>query len=390
MRFIVLSLPFLLAASFASAQADDRLKSLEDRLSKLEGAPAKASLSQFNPAIGMALDAVYRHDNDKAGFLFRTAELNLEAPIDPFLKGWAIINGNSSGVEIEEAALQTTALPYSLQVTGGRLFASFGRLAHFHDHELPVIDRPRSLDAFIGGETQADGVEVSYLFPTPFYLSAVAGAYNKLGGENDRADNDVARPLDEFTYLGRLQTSADLGDDHSVELGLSSAWTPKRTVVEDVSVTGSTAKALITRRNTWRTLSGADLTYRFHPTSGGLYRGVIWGTEVMVNDERRFGASSKLPTDRVRAFGGFSYVELRLGRRWRPGVMLDASEDLDRARALTKTVTGFLVFDVTEFQRIRLAYARATNNVPGRFGSHTIALQWTGVLGHHVHGFRGR
>lgn len=397
MRTILFS-AFLLAPLVAAARAaepselqetQERLKAVEERLGKLEGAPAKTSLSAFNPAMGIALDFVTRHSDDKASFLFRAAEVNIEAPIDPFLKGWAVINGSEGGVEVEEAALKTTALPYNLTVAGGRLFASFGRLAHFHDHELPVVERPRSLDAFIGGETQADGLEVSYLFPTELYLNAVLGIYNKIGGENDRAGNAAARPLDEFTYLARLSTYKDVGDSHSLELGVSSAWTPKRTVVEDVTVTGS-ADALITRKNTWRTLSGADLTYRYQPSQGGIYRGLLWSAEVLQNDERRFEPSTRLPNDRVLAYSGFTYLQAKMGRLWRIGAMADLAEDPDRARALTRTYSGILTWDVTEFQRLRLVYSRSSDNVPGSLGNNTVALQWTGVLGHHVHGFRDR
>ena len=376
---VLLSLPCLLQAQ---TSAEDRIKALEERLGKIESAPAKTSLSAFNPAMGAALDFTYGHTNGLSNFNFRAAELNVEAPIDPFLKGWFIITGSQTGVEVEEASLQTTALPYNLTITGGRLFASFGRLAHFHDHELPVIDRPRSLDTFIGGETQADGAEVSYLFPTPFYLTATGGLYNKMGGDNARASNAVARPMDNFTYLGRLAAYTDLGDDHSLELGLSEAWTPRRFVLD-------TAAAVTTRQNTWRSLAGADLTYRYHPTSGGLYKGIIWGTEVMQNNERRFDATN-LPTDRVRSYAGFSYIQFKVGPRWRPGVMIDLTEDLDTARTLTRTYTAFLTYDLTEFQRLRLSGARTTDNRPTGLGSNTIGVQWTGVLGHHVHGFRDR
>ncbi|MBI5630623.1 MAG: hypothetical protein HY921_07050 [Elusimicrobia bacterium] len=370
-------------------KAEDRLKTLEERVSQLEGAPAKTSLSAFNPAMGLALDGAMVDRDARASFLLRTAELNIESSIDPFLKGWTIINASNSGVDLEEVALQTTALPHNLQVTGGRLFASFGRLGHFHDHELPVIERPNSLDTFIGGETEADGVELSFLLPTRFYANVVLGAYNKLGAQNDRADNATGRGLDRFTYLGRASAYADLGDDHSVELGLHSAWTPKRSVEEDVSVTGS-GVAAVTTANTWRALSGADLTYRYQPAQGGLYRGLVWGTEVVMNNERRFDPSTRLPTDRVRAFGGFSYIQAKMGRRWRPGVMLDLAESLDNGKALTRTFTGFLTWDLTEFQRLRLSYSHAANNIPGRSSNHIVALQWTGVLGHHVHGFRDR
>lgn len=371
--------------------AEARLRSLEDRLSKLEGAPAKTSQSAFNPAMGAAVDLAYSHRNGASNFAFRAAELSIESPIDPFLKGWIVLTGSPTGVEAEEAALQTTSLPWNLTVTGGRLFASFGRLAHFHDHELPVIDRPRSLDAFIGGETQADGLEVSYLFPTPFYLTAVAGAYNKLGAENSRADNAVARPMDNFTYLGRLAAYADLGDDHSVELGLSEAWTPKRFVM-DTSIPGApnTSAGIQTRKNTWRSLAGLDFTYRYAPASGGLYSGLVWGTEVMQNNERRFDAATNLPSDRVRSYAGFSYFQLKMGRHWRPGIMIDLTEDLDAARRLTRTYTAFLSYDATEFQRLRVAFSRTADNRPTGLGSSAVGLQWTGVFGHHVHGFRDR
>lgn len=379
------------ALSAAPARAQDRLQQLEDRINKLEAsaaAPAKTALNAFNPQMGISLDMGYAHNqNDKGTFEFRSAELNLGAAIDPFLKGWAIINAAPGGVGLEEGAIQTTSLPWNLQVTAGRLFASFGRLGHFHNHELPVYRRPRSLQNFIGDESQADGIEVAYLFPTPFYLRAVAGGYNKIGGGNDRVANNTARPLDEFTYLGRLSAYGDWGD-HSLELGVHSAWTPKRTMVEDAATTGAPI-ALITRKNTWRALTGTDLTYRWEPAAGGIYKGLVWSTEVLANNERRFNAN-RLPVDRVRAFAGFSYVMLKLGRHWRPGVLIDLTEDLDTARSITRTWAPFLTFDVTEFQRLRLTYQRTSSSVPGVLPTQLVALQWSAILGYHAHAFRDR
>ena len=403
MRYALISmllLPPLTAAaqigtSSGTTGTELRLNNLEERLNKLEGAPAKTSLSAFNPAMGMALDLAYEHGRyDKADFQFRAAELNVEAPIDPFLKGWAVFTGSNGGIDIEEAALQTTSLPYNLTVTGGRLFASFGRLAHFHDHELPVTDRPKSLDSFIGGETRSDGVEVSYLFPTDTYINATAGMYDKIGADNDRQDPAGTRSLSEFTYLGRLSAYEDIGDSHSVELGVDSAWTPRRFVNDTngpLDAHGNpTFSGITTRDNTWRTLSGLDFTYRYQPVQGGMYRGAVWGTEVMQNNERRFDPATSLPTDRVRAYSGFSYVQVKMGPRWRSGVMADHTEDLDQARQLTKTYSGFLTYDVSEFQRLRVVYFHRMDNIPGSRGAEIVSLQWTGVLGHHVHGFRDR
>jgi hypothetical protein len=382
----VVLIVFSLLGGLAQAQEQvttDILKDLKKRVEALEGAPAKATLNAFNPAIGMAIDSAFRDNNDKAGFSLRAAELNIEAPVDTYLKAWTVITGSNGGVELEEAGLETTSLPNNLTIRGGRLFASFGRLGHFHDHELPVIDRPTSLDQFIGGETQADGIEVSFLVPVNFFLNATVGSYNKMGAENERQSNQGTRPMDEFTYLGRLNTYFDLTDNQNVELGASSAWTPKRAVAP-------TAGGDSVRRNTWRTLSGVDLTYRYQPASGGLYRRLTWGTEVLQNQEMRFDATANTPTDRIKAYAGYSYLEAKFDLRWRGGVMADLTEDQDNPHRLTKTFSGFLTFDVTNFQRLRASYAQSFVNVAGTAKNHIVGLQWTAVIGHHVHGFRDR
>ena len=47
-----------------------------------------------------------------------------------------------SGCGVEEAAIQTTSLPWNLELKAGRFFGEFGRLAYIHDHELPFVNRP--------------------------------------------------------------------------------------------------------------------------------------------------------------------------------------------------------------------------------------------------------
>lgn len=386
-RILIFAALLLPCAVHAQTSAEERIKALEERLDKLENAPARTSLSAFNPAIGMALDTVLRSDDAKARFQFRSAEVNLEAPIDPFAKAWIVVNGSDTGVEVEEGTIETTALPGNLTVRGGRLFANFGRFAHFHDHELPSVDRPNSLDTFVGGESRADGAEVEHLFKLPFYLRGTLGAYTRFGAENDRTNATDARSLDQFTYLGRLATYADVGDDHSLELGVSAAWTPRRRVDRTAATTPGTEVQL---KNTWRALGGVDLTYRFQPAQGGLYKGAVWGTEVFVNNETRFDPNTLRENDRVKSFAGYSYLELRPGRNVRVGPLVDFTQGLDNARTLTKSYSGFVTWNPTEFQRLRLQYTRFASNVPSRLNSDRIALQWTAVLGHHVHGFRDR
>src|ERR1700756_3368408 len=155
--------------------------------------------SQFNPAIGFIVDTVFSHSRqNKSNFEFRSGEIGISASVDPFARAYGIINGTPDGVDVEEAAIVTTSLPWNLTVKGGRFFAEFGRLSTFHDHDLPFVNRPLVLDSYIGGESQSDGVEVNWLAPIPHYLSVTAGMYNKIGADNDRVDNKISRDVSEF------------------------------------------------------------------------------------------------------------------------------------------------------------------------------------------------
>jgi hypothetical protein len=356
---------------------EEVLRDIQPQLS----AANKTFPSQFNPAIGFIIDSVgsYR-DHERGNFEFRSGEIGISANVDPFTRGYAIINGTPDGVEVEEAAIVTTALPYNLTVKGGRFFTDFGRLSKFHDHDLPFVNRPIVLDRFIGGESRGDGVEVSYLAPIQQYLTLTAGMYNKIGAENERVSDLVPRDLSQFTYLWRAATFLNFNDANSADLGLSYAYTPKVKIEQDAN----------------RHLAGLDFTYRYVPLSQASYRGLIWGTEFLYNHENRpmggfpeEGITSEDPlhfTSR-NAFGLYSYVEARLTRRFYPGFLFDYAQDVNRSVGPTYAYSPYLTIWMSEFQRIRLQYTRLEE--PGNH-ENQFFLQWTVVLGSHVHGFRDR
>jgi len=366
--------------SAADAQAA-KLDELEKRVYALETAPAPATQASFNPAMGAALDFDAQQSNGRAAFNFRAAEVNVESPIDPYAKGWAVLTGAPNGVTIEEAGVETTSLPDNLTVRGGRIFASFGRLGHVHDHELPVADRPNSLENFVGGESQSDGAEVSWLLPTDAYVNATFGAYDKIGEDNTRLDPTQLHKPGDMTYLGRMSTYRDLTDNASVEVGGSFAWTPEMNLDDD---NGNT----LTTTDTGRRLAGIDVTYRYQPPSGGLNHGLLWGSELFYNSERRVMADDA-STSRVDAYAGYSYIQMKFGPVWYGGVMADITEDLTNNNKVTQTYSAFLSHDISEFQRLRGIYSIAHAN-DGSNNVNSFEIQWTAVMGHHVHGFKDR
>ena len=389
--------------SGSTAADEERLKRqvTEQVLRRMQPALAAANKtfpSQFNPAIGLILDNVFSYsEKDRGDFEFRAAELGVSASVDPFARGYAIITGSPDGFDVEEAAIVTTSLPYNLTLKGGRFFADFGRLSKFHDHDLPFVNRPTALDRFIGGESQADGVELSYLVPLPQYLTLTAGAYNKLGAANDRVSNTTPRDFSQFTYLGRGATFFNLNDANSIDLGTSYAYTP------EVKLDGGAS----------RHLAGVDLTYRYVPLSQASYRGLTWGSELLYNQEdrpvggfpgatpalslaRTLGVPADAPavTDppplvfkRRNAASAYSYLEARLTRRFYPGFLFDWAQDIDHVGGDTKGYSPYLTIWASEFQRFRLQYTRL--DAP-EGNDNQFFLQWTVILGSHVHGFRDR
>ncbi len=349
-----------------------KINQVEKSVKGVQSAP-----SVLNPAIGMSIDATAEHRAKAGGdFNFRTAEMGVSASVDPYARAYAFITGSKEGVEVEEAAIVTTSLPWNLQARGGRFFADFGRFPKFHPHELPFVNMPLSVERFVGGESKADGAELSYLFPTPFFLRGTVGGYNKIGAENDRLDDSKSRSWSRFTYLGRLQSYFDLTDDHSIELGTSLAYTPSIRIPEDPHG-GS------------RALTGIDLTFRYQPLGATLHQGFTVGAELFGNSER---VERESGFRRMFALGGYGYVDAKINRSWSAGFLYDNAPSLMSPGKKTVGYSPFLTWSLSEFNRLRFQYSFLDDKVREEKSErgHQFFLQWTTVLGSHTHGFRNR
>ena len=364
-----------------------RLGQVEKSVQAVQSAP-----SILNPAIGLVLDA----DLEKLGtaggnFNFRSAELGLAASVDPYARMYSFIVGSNNGVEVEEAAAITTSLPWNLTAKGGRFFADFGRFPKYHVHELPFVNQPLSIQRMVGGESQADGAEVNYLFPTPFFLRATFGGYNKIGADNEQVDNLKPRAASRFTYLGRLNTYFDLTDNHSVELGTSLAYTPSVRLQGDAS--GGD-----------RILGGVDLTYRYQPLASTVYQGFTWGSE-FYNNSQRFPFDIAVPDpndpsilvtqtvgERRRSYGGYSYAELKLNKNWATGFLFDYAPIVDNPSQRTLSYSPYVTWYLSEFNRLRFQYSYLKNNFSADKAEkgNQFFVQWTTVIGAHTHGFLTR
>ena len=355
------------------ASTSVRVGQVEKSVQAVQSAP-----SSFNPAIGLVLDATAEHRAKAGGdFNFRAAELGVAASVDPFARVYSFMTGSKEGFEVEEAAAITTSLPWNLTAKGGRFFADFGRLPKNHPHEYAFVNTPLSIERMVGGESKADGVEINYLFPMPFFLRATLGGYNKIGEGNERLDDTKSRAWSRFTYLGRLQTYFDVSDNHSIELGSSLAYTPSVRVAGDPS--GGD-----------RTLAGIDLTYRYQPLDSTTYQGLTIGSELFTNSERVIRPSDLIK--REQSFGGYSYAELKLNRSWSTGFLFDYAPSIESPGKKTLSYSPFLTWNLSEFNRLRFQYSFFDDKVREEKADrgNQFFLQWTTIIGAHTHGFRGR
>ena len=222
------------------------MQELKEKVDQVAEAQTRTVPSVFNPAVGLVGETVFSYrskgsdetGSDRAGgfdAFQRSVELNLSASVDPFAKGYAVINASAdprtgeSNATVEEAAIQTTSLPWNLTVKGGRFFGEFGRLSYIHDHELPFVNRPLALDQYVGGESRTDGVQVNYLLPIPHYVSLTVGAGNQFGGDVPPNDVGTFRQGSNVNYWGRASTYFDVTPNISFEPGFSGLWNPSTT-----------------------------------------------------------------------------------------------------------------------------------------------------------------
>ena len=224
------------AATAAAESADKALTTAED-VAYAPQPTRKSSPSDFNPAIGAVLIGTYGSvDLDEEeyaipGFLLGPetgpgldglslgeSELNFNANIDDkFFGNLTFALAEHEGeleVELEEAFIQTTALPASLQLTAGRFFSGIGYLNQFHRHADDFVDRPLPYQAFLGGQYLDDGVQLRWLAPTPMYL--------ELGAELLRGDRFPAAGAVDGAGAWSVfaKTGGDFGLGHSWQAGV--------------------------------------------------------------------------------------------------------------------------------------------------------------------------
>src|SRR5208283_3232263 len=283
-----------------AGEMQQQVQELKEKVDQVVEAQRKVLPSEFNPSIGVVGETIFSYrdkgssqtGSDRPGgfdAFQRSVELNAAAAVDPYAKAYVVANASADAKTgeatfgIEEAALQTTSLPWNLELKAGRFFGEFGRLAYIHDHELPFVNRPLVLDQYIGGESRTDGLQVNYLVPIEHYVSLSMGVGDSFGGDPPNPnDPGEFRRIGGLNYWGRLSSYFDLTDDISLEPGISAMWNPS-TQDRGGPFTMPDGGTLTERE---RRLTGVDLVLSYKPLRNNQFQSITWGTELLQSDNR--------------------------------------------------------------------------------------------------------
>src|SRR5438132_995166 len=130
--------------------------------------------------------------------------------------------------------MQTTNLPFGLQLKGGQFFAAFGRINPTHPHTWDFADDPLVNGRLLGPDgLRGVGAQISWTLPTPWYSQLIFASQNGRGstgfsfrnpGDNgiffDRQTTDrEVRGLQDFVWIPRWENSSDLGPTQLVLAG---------------------------------------------------------------------------------------------------------------------------------------------------------------------------
>lgn len=182
-----------------------------------------------NPNISVILDGYYQSDDrlmtERAeGFGLGETELALSTSIDDMFYGKLTTvfesHEGESEVNVEEAFIQTMALPNGFTVRAGRFLSDIGYLNNQHLHTDSFTSRPSAYRAFLGGHYFDDGLRVSYIAPTDTYWLMGAEVFS--GDSLRAADEDGERDFDSTgVYTAFTKIGGDIGIESSWQLGLS-------------------------------------------------------------------------------------------------------------------------------------------------------------------------
>jgi hypothetical protein len=353
-----------------------------------------ASANAFNPAISLILNGLYvDHSRDpvdysRAGFplvgggaprgpglQLGESELSFAANIDDKFYGQFTVTMESEDGEthtgIEEAYIETTALPEGFTARAGRFYSNIGYLNSHHTHTDYFSDRPLAYQAFLGNQYGDDGVQLRWVAPTETFL--------EFGGEAFRGDNYPAGGA-AHSGVGAKSFFVHAGGD----VGIENSWLAGASVLRADTTGGEDG---FSGRNN---LYLFDLTWKWAPRGAFKDSGIVLRSEVFLDDRKGIVIDPEDPDAQGQPWDGQrrgAYLEAlyRFSRTWDAGYRYDklwaASSGPYASDHDPQRHSAALTWHNSEFSLMRLQLSH--DEPQPHFIDNVLTLQYQVSLGAH-------
>jgi hypothetical protein len=356
-----------------------------------------ASYSLLQGAEGFAASPPGEGRAPKRGFNLGETEVVLSAVADPYFDATAILSFAQDGVSVEEAYARTRSLPGGLALKAGKFYSGIGYVNSQHPHQWDFFDQNLPYLLLLGGAVNEAGLQVTWLPKAPVYLlvgaealeGTNAGLANVVAGTGTPPEvPDRAGPR---LFTGFVRISPDIGYADALQVG---AWYAHSSQQQE---SPADHPGLVLDGTAWAT--GVNAIFK-HDAGRPLGKGNFTLQAEYVYRRKDLSAVVAPAPENVGTATSSSqsgaYVQgtctfaprWTVNARWDAvGLTNDASVgDAGASLRSTSRISGALVFNPTEFSRIRAQYSRASIAMPGggRETTDQLVLQLQISLG--VHG----
>ena len=374
---------------------EDRVRELEKKLAQQ---PASNPATAFNPTVTVIGNILWRLDDKKVfldgdpaeprvddTFNLREVEVDLRSAIDPYADGLLILAVESETpgdfeIAVEEFVVTVKSLPFGFWETPplatkirlGRMRVDLGRINKLHLHDLPQSQYGLVISDFLGEEGYvANGITTSSILGglgESDVLQLNLGAFQG-GGSEVAADTRVPALLASVSWF------ADLGDGHSIDLGLYGHY-------------GGTEKMGHQRHATTVSL---DALYKWKPAKQGEWNSFVAGFQVFRSD-RTFivpedtdadGVPDLFNSGEAQPVGMLAWAQYQLDRRWYVGLRYDRSDLINDDGSDHSRITPYVSCYLSEFFRMRASVERTVSDIDAEDDLTTFLFELNVIFGAH-------
>jgi len=389
-------------STHAQTAADEAIAVAEEALLS-PVAPGASGANAFNPAIGVVLSGGYSAFDEtvepyvipgfilgpetgpaEEGLQLGETEINVQANVDDkFFGNLTLAIHSEDGeaeLELEEAYLQTLALPAGFGITAGRFFSGIGYLNSFHAHSDDFADRPLPYQAFLANQYKDDGMQIRWLVPAGTFLEIGAEIMRGDAYPASGAENSGRGAYSLFAHLG-----GDVGDSHSWRFGASHLYAEVSERSAEDEDTG-----LVSLFMGESELYGIDFVWKWAPDGNPTVRNFKLQGEYFWRDESGiFESEGTQQQYRGDQSGWYLQSVYQFAPAWQLGYRhdrLDADNKgvsgsiLDPMGFNPKRDSISLEWKNSEFSRVRLQYTRDDSTLNG---NDQILMQYFQSFGSH-------